>query len=200
MNRQTKILLLTLSGLLLGLTGVVLAERDEGGEHEYEHEEREHGYLQRWIGPPRPVISPVALQQYQEECGSCHFAYQPGLLPAASWQVIMENLDDHFGENAELGEEKRLAIRDYLLSLSSGRVDEGLPNRISASIGDAKPPLRITETRFFRHEHDEIPRRMVRDNDQVRSFSNCDACHSRATQGSFREHEIHIPGYGHWDD
>ena len=200
MKRQTKILGLAISGLLLGLAGVVLADRDDGYEQEYEHEEPEHGYFQRWFGPPQPVISPVASQLYQEECGSCHFAYQPGLLPASSWQEIMAHLDDHFGENAELGEAKRVEIRDYLTSLSAGRVDQGLPNRISSSMRGMQPPLRITETRFFIHEHGEIPRRMVQDNDQVRSFSNCDACHSRAAQGSFREHEIHIPGYGRWDD
>jgi hypothetical protein len=199
MTRQSKFWLLALSGLMLTLTGVVLADRDED-EHEYEHEEHEHGYFQRWFGPPQPVISPVASQLYQEECGSCHFAYQPGLLPEVSWQRIMASLDDHFGENAELGEENRVTIRDYLVSLSAGQVEQGLPRRISASLGDTTPPLRITETRFFRHEHDEIPRRMVQDNDQVRSFSNCDACHSRAAEGSFREHEVRIPGYGHWDD
>jgi hypothetical protein len=201
MKHQTKRLLLVMSGLFLGLTGVVLAERD-GHEHAYEHEHEEYqqGYLQRWGGPPRPVISPVVSEHYQEECGSCHFAYQPGLLPAASWQQIMANLDAHFGENAELGEAEGVVIRDYLLSLSAGRVDQGLPRRISASIKGMTPPLRITETRFFLHEHDEIPRRMVQDNDQVRSFSNCDACHGRAAQGSFREHEIRIPGYGRWDD
>jgi hypothetical protein len=188
-----------MSGLLLGLTGVVLAERDDH-EHEYEHEEHEHGYLQRWFAPTRPVISPVVSQLYQEECGSCHFAYQPGLLPAVSWQQIMQNLDDHFGENAELGEAEQAAIQDYLLSLSAGRVDQGLPRRIKASLDGMTPPLRITKTRFFLHEHDEIPQLMVQDNDQVRSFSNCDACHSRAAQGSFREHEILIPGYGRWDD
>jgi hypothetical protein len=49
-------------------------------------------------------------------------------------------------------------------------------------------------------EHDDITSKMVIGNEQVRSFSQCDACHTRAKQGSFREHEIHIPGYGRWDD
>jgi hypothetical protein len=199
MKRQTKLMWLVMSGLLLGLAGVVLADRDHGREHAYE-DEHEHEYWQRWFGSHRPMISPVASQLYQEECGSCHFAYQPGLLPAASWQGIMGNLDDHFGENAELDEANRLALQDYLLSQSAGRVDQGLPNRISASLGNMSPPLRITKTRFFLHEHDEIPQRMVQGNDQIRSFSNCDACHREAAQGSFREHEIQIPGYGSWDD
>ena len=202
MKRQTKIIAVVLSGLFLGLAGAVLADRDEAHEHEreYEHEDDEHGYLQRWFGGSKPVISPVVSQLYKDECGSCHFAYQPGLLPASSWDRIMSTLDDHFGENAELSAENQLAIRDYLLNLASGRVNQGLPNRITASLDGAAAPLRITETPFFLHEHDEIPRRMVQDNDEVRSFSNCDACHTQAAQGSFREHEIRIPGYRQWDD
>ncbi len=200
MKRQTQIILVALTGLFLGLTGVVLADRDEAYEHESEHKDGERGYMQRWFGGSKPVISPVVSQLYQDECGSCHFAYQPGLLPASSWDRIMSNLDDHFGENAELSDENRLALRDYLLGLSAGRVKQGLPKRISASLDGAAAPLRITETRFFLHEHDEIPNQMVQGNDQVRSFSNCDACHTRAAQGSFREHEIRIPGYRQWDD
>ncbi|MCW9089130.1 MAG: diheme cytochrome c, partial [Gammaproteobacteria bacterium] len=29
-----------------------------------------------------PDVAPVKNELYQSECGSCHFAYQPGLLPA----------------------------------------------------------------------------------------------------------------------
>jgi hypothetical protein len=146
------------------------------------------------------VIAGVDSKLYAVECGSCHFAYQPGLLPAVSWQRIMAGLEDHFGENAELGAQERETISRYLTTHSADRQRRGLPKRISASLGPGQPPLRITETRFFRHEHDEIPSRMVTDNQKVRSFSNCNACHTRAKQGSFREHEIRIPGYGRWDD
>ena len=33
---------------------------------------------------------------YAEECGSCHLAYPPGLLPAASWAKLMAGLRQHF--------------------------------------------------------------------------------------------------------
>lgn len=194
MNIKPLIMTLALSILLIGLTGIVLAER------EYENEHEEHGYLERWFGRPKPVIDSVESNLYAEECGSCHFAYQPGLLPAASWQRIMSGLEDHFSENAELGETELNKISHYLQHNAADRAGMGLPNRINASLGKYQAPLRITETRFFRHEHDEIPGNMVRGNEQVRSFSNCDACHSRAAQGSFREHEIRIPGVGRWDD
>ena len=34
-------------------------------------------------------VAPVTNALYAEECGSCHFAYPPGLLPASSWQQVM---------------------------------------------------------------------------------------------------------------
>ena len=46
---------------------------------------------------------------YEEECGSCHMAYPPGLLPGVSWQRLMAELDNHFGDNAEID---ALALQD----------------------------------------------------------------------------------------
>ncbi len=39
---------------------------------------------------------------YQDACGLCHLAYQPDLMPAASWNALIKRLDDHFGESVEL--------------------------------------------------------------------------------------------------
>ena len=39
---------------------------------------------------------------YVQECGSCHAAYPPGMLPARSWQRVMGGLDRHYGSDASL--------------------------------------------------------------------------------------------------
>jgi len=59
---------------------------------------------------------------------------------------------------------------------------------------------RISETRYFRHEHHEIPERLVAGNPEVRSFSQCDACHRGAHDGVYNDDEVVIPGVGRWDD
>ena len=59
---------------------------------------------------------------------------------------------------------------------------------------------RITETRYFVKEHDEIPARMVADNPDVGSFSNCNACHQGAAEGVYDEDRVKIPGFGRWED
>ena len=51
-----------------------------------------------------------------KECGACHMAFPPQLLPARSWKAIMLGLSDHFGENAELAEPTRAEITAYLVA------------------------------------------------------------------------------------
>ena len=60
--------------------------------------------------------------------------------------------------------------------------------------------MRISELPYIRHEHDEIPRRLMEGNPKVRSRANCQACHRQADKGYFGEHGVNIPGYGRWDD
>jgi cytochrome c553 len=56
--------------------------------------------------PARAAVAPLPLTaeraQYEAECGSCHMAYAPGMLPARSWTKMLAGLDAHFGQNAEL--------------------------------------------------------------------------------------------------
>ncbi len=145
-----------------------------------------------------PDVKPVDNALYQTECGSCHFAYQPGFLPARSWRKLMGGLEDHFGDNAELSAEDKQAIEGYLVANAADNASERRAQRFLRSIGDATP-LRITEIRYFRHEHDEVPARVIKQ-EQIGSLSNCSACHTRANNGSYAERELRIPGVGRWED
>ena len=53
-------------------------------------------------------VKAVSNSLYQEECGSCHFAYQPGLLPSRSWLKLMSNneLSSHFEEDIAFENQK----------------------------------------------------------------------------------------------
>jgi len=133
---------------------------------------------------------------YIEECGGCHMAYPANLLPGRSWKKMMSDLENHFGDNAELDEETQQIISHYLIN-NSADTHKG---KLTRSIKTADTPLRISELSYFKHEHDEIPQRMVKDNPDVKSFSQCNTCHAKAEQGSFDEDNVRIPGYGKWDD
>ncbi len=144
--------------------------------------------------------SQPAPEVFNEECGSCHMAYPPALLPERSWRKMMAGLEDHFGDNAELDDESYKIITDYLMSNSADATRFGRSHKFYRSIRSSDTPLRISNIPYFLHEHDEIPKRLVEDNPKVNSFSNCQACHQNAEKGSFNDDDINIPGYGRWDD
>lgn len=152
-------------------------------------------YRQRSVGVAA-VSSPI----YKEECGSCHMAYQPGLLPTRSWVKIMTGLEEHFGDNAELDAEALKNITNYLVSNSADNSDYRRSRKIMRSLNSNDAPTRISETPYIKREHDEIPNKMIKYNKKVNSLANCSACHSKAEQGLYDEHSVNIPGYGRWDD
>ena len=51
---------------------------------------------------------------YRNECGSCHVAFPPGLLPASSWRAVMGGLERHFGSDASLDAQTAADITRYL--------------------------------------------------------------------------------------
>ncbi len=189
MNKTNWAIATTLTVSLISMTGVALSSN-----------KNDENSLFSWYKQSKIDIEPIENRLYVEECGSCHFPYQPGLLPATSWETITNNLDNHFGENAELTGSDLKTLRNYLLNNAAGRSSYNLPNKIMAAQRDRPLPLRITEMHYFIHEHSEIPKRMAQDNPKVKSFSNCDSCHQSAKQGLYDEHDVAIPGYGQWDD
>ncbi len=154
---------------------------------DHEHEGRYAGRLD---------VDPVTSRDYQKECGSCHFAYPPGLLPERSWTELMNGLSDHFGDNAELAAGDRAALLAYLRANASDKSNAKASVKITRSIPSGVTPLRITEVPYFVREHREIPSRLYAKNSQVKSISNCKACHRGAESGSFNEHSVQIPGGG----
>ena len=119
-------------------------------------------------------------ERWKSECGSCHIAYPPQLLPAQAWRRIMSQLDKHFGTDASVDPAAAAEIAAHL-------------ERYSGSSRRAAPAsLRITETGWFVHEHDEVAAASW-SHPVVKSAANCAACHTTAEQGDFRKRNIRIP-------
>ncbi|MCU7845825.1 MAG: diheme cytochrome c [Candidatus Thiodiazotropha sp. (ex Monitilora ramsayi)] len=200
MKKRTIWWVVPIAVMLLAGAGLVFADRDEH-EYEREHEsEHEEGFFSRWFKDESMAFKTEESALYLEECGGCHFPFQPGFLPADSWVKIMRGLEDHFGEYAELSEADNQRILDYLKANSAGEVNREISNKVMWSMRYTPETDRITETAFFRHEHREIPPRFLQNKGETISFSNCDSCHTRAMQGSYDDDEIRIPGVGRWDD
>lgn len=182
--------------LLLGMPGRGFADDDEEGEEEEEHEGFEgwaRGHRDENVSgvARRSGVAPVTDAAWREECGSCHLAYPPGLLPGRSWVELLRTLDHHFGDDASVAPATRDALMTYAVANSADV--GGQDHALSAAIARAtagKVPLRISEISFLAHEHGEVRPSTAA---KAGSFARCQACHTGAERGSFAEGEIVLP-------
>lgn len=145
-------------------------------------------------------IEPVTNTAYNKACGDCHFAYQPGWLPARSWEKMMEpkELENHFGDNAEMEEDERLEMLKFLVENSAETSRYKRSKKILASIKEGESPLRISETRYLARKHEKIPQKLIKQ-EKVKSLAHCNRCHEGADKGNFDDDDVIIPNYGRWD-
>lgn len=141
-------------------------------------------------------ITPVTDEIYNKECGSCHFPYQPGLLPEASWRELMtaKALSDHFGDSAELDETTRLHLLEIMVAESADKSYAKRSRKIMASLEGVPAPKRITEIPYMKAKHEDIPEALIAKNEQVKSLSYCNKCHQKAAEGVFDDDTVQIPG------
>jgi cytochrome c553 len=130
-------------------------------------------------GQRMPAHVPAA---YTQECGACHMAYPPSLLPAGSWQRLMTGLDKHFGSDASLDPALQQQIGGWL------QAHAGNDRR-----GREEPPQdRITRSEWFQRKHREVGPTLWK-LASVKSAANCGACHGGAERGNFDERQLRMP-------
>jgi hypothetical protein len=120
--------------------------------------------------------------KWKEDCGACHIAYPPQMLPAESWRAMMSGLDKHFGSDASLDGETAKEITVFLVENADTRKHDA----------SSKPQLRITETRWFKSEHSEVAAHTWK-LPKVKSPANCGACHTTAESGNYSERNVKVP-------
>lgn len=129
-------------------------------------------------GPRMPRAVPPA---YTQECGSCHLAYPPGMLPARSWQRIMTGLENHYGSDASLDAATVRQLDTWL------QAHAGSGKRVR----EQPPEDRITRSAWFERKHREIAPSVWK-LASVKSAANCAACHGGAEQGLFDD-DLKLP-------
>lgn len=118
----------------------------------------------------------------KKECGACHMAFPAGFLPARSWEALMGNLKEHFGEDASLSPESTAAIKDYLLANAADA--SGKQRGFARGLPADQVPLRISELPNFKREHGNFSAATMK---KVGTLSNCVACHRGAEQGYYED-------------
>jgi hypothetical protein len=136
-------------------------------------------------------LKPVNNPTYAAGCGECHFLYQPELLPSASWIKILDQLDDHFGEEIELDPDSKKIISDYLKSNSAENSSAKRAVKIMRSLGN-HVPIRITDTPYIIEKHHELNPEILK-RESIGSLSNCIACHTTAEKGIYEDDNVKIP-------
>jgi hypothetical protein len=145
-------------------------------------------------------VAPVKDAFYMKECASCHFAYQPGLLPEKSWVKLMGNLENHFDTDASLEPQDNQKILRYLIDNSAEKfTNYKRSKKINNSIGRNETPIAVTQTGYFIKKHRRIRKDLITQK-EVKSLANCMACHTTADKGLYGERDIRIPNFGRWDD
>lgn len=128
--------------------------------------------------------------EYLDNCGACHFAYQPGLLPSGSWTKILNSRQDHFGEDIDIDPESIKSIEAYLNANAADRSSSKLSARIMKSLG-TQTPTRITDIPFIQRKHGRGCKKAgVK---SIEPASNCAACHTTAEKGLYDDDYVSIP-------
>ncbi|NES93817.1 MAG: diheme cytochrome C [Desertifilum sp. SIO1I2] len=117
-----------------------------------------------------PVLPRYSLGQqlYIENCGSCHIAIPPAVLPTQTWLELIQD-PQHYGVRIQpLVDPQRLLIWNYLRIYSRPRSPE------------ERTPYRIASSRFFNalHPNVQFP--------QPVNLKNCATCHLGAEEYNFR--------------
>jgi hypothetical protein len=129
---------------------------------------------------------------WREECGSCHLAFHPNLLPARSWVRLMAEQDRHFGSDLALQPAAREAVLAFLLANAAEHSPTEAAFKISRSIPPESTPVRITQTPYWIGKHDDIDASKWR-LPGVKSRTHCGGCHEDAEAGTFEDAAMRIP-------
>jgi len=174
MIKQTKRMsMILISCLLIILFPFSFASADDDDDHENKY------------------LAPVNNETFKQECGACHFVYQPGLLPSGSWQKILSNLPAHFGEEVSLEQEQKSIISEYLRENAAENSSAKRARKILKSLR-GETPLRITETPYIQEKHHELDSNIF-SRQSIGSRSNCISCHPKSEHGNYDDDFVKIP-------
>jgi hypothetical protein len=133
----------------------------------------------------RMDVGPNTSAVYEKECGSCHFPYQAGWLPQRSWRRLMDTLDQHFGDSAQLSADLREQVGSYLEANAADRAGNARSREIMRAIAPGDTPVSITKVLYVGGIHGGFLDPAFRGQPQVKTLAQCPVCHQKAHRGWF---------------
>lgn len=131
---------------------------------------------------------------FADKCTKCHKNYPPYMLPQASWEKLLDGIDNHFGEEItenNITKVEQKSIKEYILSHSAENSSHKLSFKTLASLGEMRP-VSITKSPYWREVHEGIDAAIFKQ-PNIKKKSNCFACHIGFDKGLFDVKLIVIP-------
>ncbi|MBL4615699.1 MAG: cytochrome C [Magnetovibrio sp.] len=130
-------------------------------------------------------FTPIKDAKILDACGECHMTFYPQMLPQASWRNIINDLSNHFGEDASIDATTQAYVLNYHLNDSADVKSTRAARKWMKRVNRAKPPTRIvTAPRFVKKHNDRDFDRMW-NRLKVKSKADCTKCHKDAQRGLF---------------
>ncbi len=147
-------------------------------------------YLRAAEQPYRPFVHaalPLAAT-WRAECGSCHLAYHPSLLPARSWERMLAAQQEHFGEDLALEADTTAELAAFAQRHAAEALESPVAWKMASTIPPTQAPIEISATAYWQERHARLDAATWR---AIRK-SDCGACHLDAEAGTFEPGAIHI--------
>lgn len=138
-----------------------------------------------------PTLPDNAL--WRSDCGECHFAFHPTLLPERSWRLLFEQQHEHFGEDLDLDEDRLAGLLDFHTRYSAESELTEFSRKILFYTPADQTPLRITKTHYWVKKHKNIDEEVWK-HKKVKIKGNCNACHLDADEGTYEDSNMRLPG------
>jgi len=113
------------------------------------------------------------------------------LLQSASWLKILNQLDDHFGEEIEADLDTMKTISDYLKTNKAENSSSKRLKRIMKNL-DNQVPISIINIPYIRREQHELDPALFK-GQAIGSMAKCAACYITAEKRIYDDDDVKIP-------
>lgn len=138
-----------------------------------------------------PIDYKAQNKAFVNECGSCHMLYPPNFLPKKSWELLMSNLKNHFGDDASVDENTNRNILAFLLKNSAENSTYKVSWNFLNSINN-QDIIALSNTSYWKKKHRKIAKEVF-ESSKVKSKANCKVCHNDIEKGLIEYENIKNP-------
>ena len=105
---------------------------------------------------------------------------------------MMQDLENHFGDDASIDEKTNLSILAFLKANSAESSTHEAAFKLLKSLKGNDSTIAITQTPYWKNRHKDVDEEVFLSQD-VKSKANCSACHQNIEYGLIENSLIKVP-------